>query len=166
MRTVDVSAVKHHVLQHLPVSAASPVRGSAPLYCPLLSWQPTCYLCRAVELQNCIMSRLAAAKGECNEHLCNSSGPPVVSFLQDQQRSEPSFVNSVYLDNSSLELYHGLLDKKPGATTMRIRQEMFQFCVVLGSFCVVRRSLRSSPALGACTMACWTCIPISGTGNS
>jgi SPX domain protein involved in polyphosphate accumulation len=30
-------------------------------------------------------------------------------------------VNSVYLDNSSLELYHSLLDKKPGATTMRIR---------------------------------------------
>ena len=30
-------------------------------------------------------------------------------------------MNSVYLDNSSLELYHSLLDKKPGATTMRIR---------------------------------------------
>lgn len=32
-----------------------------------------------------------------------------------------TFVNAVYLDNTSLELYHGLLDKRPGATTMRIK---------------------------------------------
>eukprot|EP00983_Pelagomonas_calceolata_P023725 747015-Pelagomonas_calceolata.AAC.6 len=30
-------------------------------------------------------------------------------------------VNSVYLDNSSCELYHGRLDKKPGAIALRIR---------------------------------------------
>lgn len=30
-------------------------------------------------------------------------------------------MNAVYLDNSSLELYHGLLDKRPGATTMRFK---------------------------------------------
>ena len=40
---------------------------------------------------------------------------------QGRARTEACFVNSVYLDNSSLELYHSLLDKKPGATTMRIR---------------------------------------------
>ncbi len=30
-------------------------------------------------------------------------------------------INSVYLDNSNLELYHGRLDKKPGAIALRIR---------------------------------------------
>jgi len=44
----------------------------------------------------------------------------LLHYMQGQ-RAEACFVNSVYLDNSSLELYHGLLDKKPGATTMRIR---------------------------------------------
>lgn len=43
-----------------------------------------------------------------------------------------TFVNAVYLDNSSLELYHGLLDKRPGATTMR-----FKCAVVALAFMVV-----------------------------
>ena len=33
----------------------------------------------------------------------------------------PQLVNSVYLDNASAELYHGRLDKKPGALALRIR---------------------------------------------
>jgi len=30
-------------------------------------------------------------------------------------------VNSVYFDNSSMELYHGRLDKRPNAIALRIR---------------------------------------------
>ena len=38
---------------------------------------------------------------------------------EDQQDSQ--LVNSVYLDNSSMELYHGRLDKRPNAIAVRIR---------------------------------------------
>lgn len=47
--------------------------------------------------------------------------PDLLLCAQGRGRTEACFVNSVYLDNSSLELYHSLLDKKPGATTMRVR---------------------------------------------
>jgi SPX domain protein involved in polyphosphate accumulation len=32
-----------------------------------------------------------------------------------------SFIDSVYLDNDQLELYHGRLDKSPGAIALRLR---------------------------------------------
>lgn len=35
--------------------------------------------------------------------------------------SNTELVNVVYLDNSSLELYHSLLDKRPNAVTYRLR---------------------------------------------
>ena len=35
--------------------------------------------------------------------------------------SDSQLINSVYLDNSSLELYHGRLDKRPNALALRIR---------------------------------------------
>ena len=38
---------------------------------------------------------------------------------EDQQDSQ--LVNSTYLDNSSMELYHGRLDKRPNALALRIR---------------------------------------------
>lgn len=38
---------------------------------------------------------------------------------EDQQDSQ--LINSVYLDNTSLELYHGRLDKRPNALALRIR---------------------------------------------
>ena len=34
---------------------------------------------------------------------------------------DAQLVNSVYLDNSSLELYHARLDKRPGALAIRVR---------------------------------------------
>jgi SPX domain protein involved in polyphosphate accumulation len=37
-----------------------------------------------------------------------------------QAKSSPA-VPAVYLDNSSLELYHGRLDKRPNAIALRIR---------------------------------------------
>lgn len=40
--------------------------------------------------------------------------------LQDDQQ-DYQLINSVYLDNSSMELYHGRLDKRPNAIALRIR---------------------------------------------
>jgi SPX domain protein involved in polyphosphate accumulation len=34
---------------------------------------------------------------------------------------DSQFTNSVYLDNDQLELYHGRLDKTPGAIALRLR---------------------------------------------
>ena len=42
------------------------------------------------------------------------------SRAQDDQQ-DYQLVNSVYLDNSSMELYHGRLDKRPNAIAVRIR---------------------------------------------
>ena len=38
---------------------------------------------------------------------------------EDQQDSQ--LINSVYLDNTAMELYHGRLDKRPNALALRIR---------------------------------------------
>ena len=44
-------------------------------------------------------------------------------FLQNTMagESDSQLVNSVYLDNSAMELYHGRLDKTPGAIALRFR---------------------------------------------
>ncbi len=44
-------------------------------------------------------------------------------FLQKTMKgeSDSQMVNSVYLDNAQLELYHGRLDKTPGAIALRLR---------------------------------------------
>lgn len=34
---------------------------------------------------------------------------------------DAQLINSVYLDNDSMELYHGRLDKTPGALALRLR---------------------------------------------
>ena len=78
VRTADVSAVKHAILQHLPV-----FQYAAP----------------------------AAAAG-------GGSGSEVV---EAPDPGDAQLVNSTYLDNSSMELYHGRLDKRPGAIAVRVR---------------------------------------------
>jgi SPX domain protein involved in polyphosphate accumulation len=44
-------------------------------------------------------------------------------FLQKTStgESDSQFTNSVYVDNDQLELYHGRLDKSPGAIALRMR---------------------------------------------
>lgn len=42
-------------------------------------------------------------------------------FNKENYSGDAQLVNSVYFDNDSLELYHGRLDKKPGAIALRIR---------------------------------------------
>lgn len=44
-----------------------------------------------------------------------------VGLLQEEGQQDSQLINSVYLDNSSMELYHGRLDKKPNAIALRIR---------------------------------------------
>jgi SPX domain protein involved in polyphosphate accumulation/uncharacterized membrane protein YidH (DUF202 family) len=46
---------------------------------------------------------------------------PVFVFNPENYTGDAQLVNSVYFDNESLELYHGRLDKKPGALAIRIR---------------------------------------------
>ena len=46
---------------------------------------------------------------------------PVFVFNKDNYIGDSQLVNSVYFDNESLELYHGRLDKKPGALAIRVR---------------------------------------------
>eukprot|EP00887_Chlorella_sp_A99_P007155 scaffold2.g7155.t1 len=46
---------------------------------------------------------------------------PVFVFNPENYSGDAQLINSVYFDNDSLELYHGRLDKKPGAIALRIR---------------------------------------------
>eukprot|EP01024_Parvocaulis_polyphysoides_P026125 TRINITY_DN2383_c0_g1_i13.p1 TRINITY_DN2383_c0_g1~~TRINITY_DN2383_c0_g1_i13.p1 ORF type:complete len:750 (-),score=93.88 TRINITY_DN2383_c0_g1_i13:114-2363(-) len=46
---------------------------------------------------------------------------PVFQFEKDQFDGDAQLINSVYLDNSSMELYHSRLDKRPGALAIRLR---------------------------------------------
>lgn len=46
---------------------------------------------------------------------------PVFVFNAENYSGDAQLINSVYFDNDSLELYHGRLDKKPGAIATRVR---------------------------------------------
>lgn len=46
---------------------------------------------------------------------------PVFVFNPENYSGDAQLVNSVYFDNDSMELYHGRLDKKPGALAIRVR---------------------------------------------
>jgi SPX domain protein involved in polyphosphate accumulation len=48
-------------------------------------------------------------------------GPPYLQVRQDLLPGDSQLTNSTYFDNSSLELYHGRLDKKPNAIAIRMR---------------------------------------------
>lgn len=50
-------------------------------------------------------------------------------------------INSVYLDNSSCELYHGRLDKKPGALALRVRWWVKVGCDVIWAFLQNKREM-------------------------
>ena len=45
----------------------------------------------------------------------------VVVLRAQEDQQDYQLINSVYLDNSSMELYHGRLDKRPNAIATRIR---------------------------------------------
>ena len=51
--------------------------------------------------------------------LCHKVG--CLMQAEEEYGPDNQLINSVYLDNSSMELYHGRLDKKPNALAIRIR---------------------------------------------
>ncbi|KAL4855568.1 Vacuolar transporter chaperone 4 [Chlorella vulgaris] len=62
------------------------------------------------------MSDVSTVKHHILQHL------PVFQFNQGRDfTGDAQLINSVYLDNSSLELYHGRLDKRPNAIALRVR---------------------------------------------
>ncbi|KAH7623032.1 hypothetical protein Ndes2526B_g02326 [Nannochloris sp. 'desiccata'] len=60
------------------------------------------------------MSDISAVKHHILQHL------PVYQYSDSEYTGDSQLVNSVYLDNSSLEVYHGRLDERPTALTVRI----------------------------------------------
>lgn len=55
------------------------------------------------------------------KHIIVQHLPVYTQITNDEIVSDAELVNSVALDNSSLELYHARLDKRPNAVTMRLR---------------------------------------------
>ena len=113
VRTADVSAVKHHILQHLPVFQYSAPDGAGA------AEQGDAQLVNSVRREKTNLSFFSyfskqtrrRRKAKAHSLFPFSLSPFPLSLLQPQ----------AYLDNSSMELYHGRLDKKPGAIAVRIR---------------------------------------------
>ena len=75
---------------------------------------------------------------------------------EDQQ--DYQLINSVYLDNSSMELYHGRLDKRPNAIATRIRSTPEQHN--LETVCLLQRfyDRQNSTLIQECFLSgrfCW-----------
>lgn len=60
------------------------------------------------------MSDVSALKHFILQHL------PVYQFSQSDYAGDAELVNSVYLDNASLEMYHARLDQRPNSSAIRI----------------------------------------------
>ena len=60
------------------------------------------------------MSDVSAVKHHILQHL------PVYQYSDSEYTGDSQLINSVYLDNSSLEVYHGRLDERPNAITVRV----------------------------------------------
>ena len=61
---------------------------------------------------------VSAVKHTILQHL------PVFLFDKGESTADSQLVNSVYLDNTSAELYHGRLDKRPNAVAVRLRWDL------------------------------------------
>ena len=61
------------------------------------------------------MSDVSTVKHNLLQHL------PVMQVNHEEFSGDAELVQSIYLDNSSLELYHGRLDKRPNALALRLR---------------------------------------------
>ena len=98
VRMSDVSAVKHQILQHLPVYQYTEVSIT-------FADETSVFL-------NSFFS-LPSFANQFNNKL-------IFEILQSEYTGDSQLVNSVYLDNSSLEVYHGRLDERPNSVTVRI----------------------------------------------
>jgi SPX domain protein involved in polyphosphate accumulation len=106
-----VSIVKHFVLQHLPVSYPPPFSDLFSLY-PLFLIQG---FVRSTTKYWVKTTDVSIVKHFVLQHL------PVFQFEKTNFSGDAQLINSVYMDNASLELYHGRLDKRPGAIALRLR---------------------------------------------
>ena len=70
----------------------------------------------------------------------------------DPSQGDAQLVNSAYLDNDSMELYHGRLDKKPNAIALRLR-----WCADLTS----ARVMQSQTAVHTCCTVITPCTSFS-----
>ena len=62
-----------------------------------------------------------------------------------QGASDSQLVNSVYFDNRQMQLYHGRMDKTPGAIALRLRwsadrRSLYFFLFLSNSLCVLSLS--------------------------
>ena len=143
VRMSDVSTVKHHILQHLPVyqfghsggSGGKDFAGDAQLInsggCRgVEGWRVGSVEGRAGERQAACLCRRAVGRPRHGVGLtwgcdgCTHTAlrsPHLLLPLPLLLRPLCPAVPAVYLDNSSLELYHGRLDKRPNAIALRIR---------------------------------------------
>jgi hypothetical protein len=99
VRSEDVSNVKYHILQHLPVFQFD-TNNFAGGWCDWRNGGP----------------RRGQRQGGAKQCIDPVPTQPAAPPAGDAQ-----LINSVYFDNENLELYHGRLDKKPGAIALRIR---------------------------------------------
>lgn len=159
VRMTDVSAVKHHILQHLPVFQYNQGSVRSSYHPPSSTSTSVCREIRCGEYftwslfqhtghNSAFFKALSSGSSEnvtkimasctvrctgtdytagCDEQRLfrstNGSGvSETLALLSEQEdQSDSQLINSVYLDNSSMELYHGRLDKRPNAIAIRIR---------------------------------------------
>jgi SPX domain protein involved in polyphosphate accumulation len=119
VRTSDVSTVKRIIIENMPVfvfnkaslhahpSGIRTCMGGATGGSQPASQPPSQPACQAFD-------------PDCSEAPSPLHCPPQLQ-LQENYSGDAQLVNSVYFDNDSLELYHGRLDKRPGAIALRIR---------------------------------------------
>ena len=133
----DVTTVKHLLMQHLPVmqlDQASPGRRAPPGAGSRLRLQkhasassahagagwrsapPPPGARRQAEARSA-----PGARRRCLPAHVLANAAPMLPRAQSDAAGDAVLVNSVYLDNSSLELYHARLDKRPGAIALRMR---------------------------------------------
>jgi hypothetical protein len=110
----SVSSVKHIILQHLPVFRMWQVRHPAPpspipLHIPPI---PIPIPTRARAGVRRPAPPLERVLGRCG-CLTQAAGR--------QGAGDSQLVNSVYFDNRQMQLYHGRMDKTPGAIALRLR---------------------------------------------
>ncbi len=143
MRAEDVSNVKYHILQHLPVFQHDKDKfgggwggGVEGLGVGGLTVRAGCACGTCETCDTCCGTHVTRASRTTHTppHMTPlSTHPhPLNTPTNETPRKRPplppikpgsdaQLVNSVYFDNQNLELYHGRLDKKPGAIAVRIR---------------------------------------------
>ena len=117
-----MSRVKHHILQNLPIFQVDNIP-----YVPLnIPSTPLNILSAPLNIPSTPLTIPSTPLNIPSAPLNIPSAPlNILSVLcqvrQDLLPGDSQLTNSTYFDNSSLELYHGRLDKRPNAIAVRFR---------------------------------------------